>query len=452
MKANERRQMSTFQKIFKTIISIIVIAFQLFFYYMVFFGINKYPIIVAVVEVIAVISVYYIYNSHQNASYKLSWVIFILVVPVFGEMCYLFFGNGRSLPKRKVKELYSKVGTQVITKHEILALKDKDIEVYKNMELLSKLSNMQCHKNTECKFFNDAKLKHQALIDDLKSAEKYIFLEYFIISEGKLLEELKTIITEKSKQGVEVKIIYDDIGSAPSLKKKTVKYFDALPNVDMVAYNPMNANISLAINFRDHRKIAIIDGKVAYVGGDNLADEYIHEKIKYGLWRDNAVRLSGDAVKNFIQMFIHMYYMTTKVLLNQANYEVKTDIVNDSLHCPFGDGPVNPLHPAYNLIESLASNAQKYLYISTPYLIIDKEFINRIASAAISGIDVRILVPKIPDKKMVFKMTRAHYGDLLKVGVKIYEYTAGFNHAKNIIVDDKMAIIGTINIDYRSLL
>ena len=215
-------------------------------------------------------------------------------------------------------------------------------------------------------------------------------------------------------------------------------------------FEPVGVLISPRINYRDHRKIVVIDGKIGYVGGDNLADEYINKLVKYGHWRDNAMRLCGEAVYSLSLIFAETWYLSCNEKIELPEFTKSEIRCSDTFVQPFGDGSTNTNNPSYKLFEGLVSSAQKSLYISTPYFIIDNAFINKIALASMSGVDVRLLVPHIPDKKMVFAVTRGHYGALIKAGVKVYEYTPGFNHAKNFIVDGRYAFIGTVNCDYRS--
>ena len=308
------------------------------------------------------------------------------------------------------------------------------------------------YNNTKVKFFSDAAIKHEDMLEKIKKAEKYIFMEYFIISDGELLDELIPILEEKGKEGVEIKILYDDIGSKATLSRKTIDRFLAIPNLKICVYAPMGMNLNPSVNYRDHRKMTIIDGKFAYCGGDNLADEYIHKKDRFGYWRDNAILLEGSAVFSFLLMFSLMWYASSKEYINIYNYAVdyEVDCPNEFV-IPFADGPDSTTDVAYHTFQYMIQRSNHKLYISTPYFIIDDEMISTIVRAKKSGVDVKILVPGIPDKKMVFMMTRAHYRELLECGCEIYEYSKGFNHAKNIIVDSKYAFVGTVNMDYRSL-
>ncbi len=456
---SERKSTTVIKKLFTIFISLIILVIQLAFYFIVFFGINGlkkeyyqiYNWVYVCFQILGIGIVFSLYNKKINNSYKLTWIIFILLAPFFGTMWYLLFGNGRRIPKRKNKKIDAYLENRVIKNSLLDELKEKDIIAYKHAKVINSSTKFPIFKNTKTFFFNDALNKHKEMLEDIKKANKYIFLEYFIVADGYLLNQLVNILEEKGNNGIEIKIIYDDIGSRSVLSKETIARLKKIPNLKMCSYEPLGININPAINYRDHRKMTIIDGKVAYCGGDNLADEYIHERVRFGFWRDNAIRLEGQAVNSFIVLFASMWYMSSKEMLDVNGYFITHEVIKDSFVMPFGDGPTNMNNPGYELFISMISNAKKSISISTPYFIIDQNFIEALVRACLSGVDVRILVPHIPDKKMVFMLTRAHYGEILKAGGKIYEYSLGFNHAKNVIIDEAYAFIGTINMDYRSL-
>ena len=452
MAKSERNASSLTKKLIRLLIGIIGIILQGVLFYLIFFSLPKYRPIYLTMQALALLTVFGIYRGNGNSSYKLSWTIVILALPFGGVIFYFAYGKGRSLPHRKNKKIQAYLKDKIETNEVKEELKDIDLRYYKMANVLYNNAHLPFYKNTYTTFYPDGEIKFQALLEELKKAEKYIFLEYFIIKEGEMWEAIKSILVEKACEGVIVKILYDDVGSRKSLVIPAVKLLNNIPNIEMCAYNPLGKNLSLSINYRDHRKIAIIDGKSCICGGVNIGDEYIHRKERFGFWRDNALKIEGEAVKNFILLFAENWYISTKQMLDVKEFTPEYE-KNDAKGyvCAFGDGPSIETNPAYNLFQSMFDNAQKYIYISTPYLIIDQEFINTIVMACQSGVDVRILVPHIPDKKTVFMMTKAHYGDILKAGGKIYEYEPGFNHAKNIICDDKFAFIGTVNIDYRSL-
>lgn len=451
MLQNERITTPLWKKLIFFILAVIFLSIQIVIYYFTIVGSFRESRVLYVIGLIlSIIVILYIINSDASASYKLTWVALITFLPYF--FIFLYFSNysAKRLPKRKRKKLEKVIKENY--HNNFKSYPNEDIFTTKVARLIYNESFYPMYNDTKIKFFPDAKLKHEHMLEMLKQAQKYIFMEYFIISDGQLLEELLSVLEELGQKGIEIKILYDDIGSKRALSSHTIERFVKIPNLKLAVYEPLGLNINPAVNYRDHRKICIIDGKYSYCGGDNLADEYVHLKTRFGYWRDNALFLDGEATTSFLAMFLDMWYTSTKEQLDIKKYlgsfakENQTNFV-----IPFSDGPNTNTHVGYDVFQSLINAANKTLYISTPYLIIDDEMLNAISLAAISGVDVRILVPKIPDKKTVFMMTRAHYKKLLHSGVKIYEYTPGFNHAKNIIVDGKYAFCGTINMDYRSL-
>lgn len=450
MLGSEKSNSSIFQKIFVFLFVIVVLSLEFCLYYFAIFSENNFPWSLIIVRVIGVICILYISGRRVNTNYKLSWSIFILVMPVTSTLVFFLFGNKNYIPQRKFKKIMTYISRQIPNDEITEKMKTIDPVGYRYLKLLHTLTSYPALRNTQAVFYADTSEKFEAMLQDMQKAQKFIFLEYFIVSKGYVWERVKKILLEKAKQGVEIKFIYDDIGSKMTVPKKDFRILNREKNITIRAYNPMGFS-SLGMNYRDHRKICVIDGKYAYVGGDNLADEYIHRKIRFGYWRDNAIRIEGDAVYNFTLLFAQNWFMTTSQMMDVSLYKKEHDVQSFSIHMPFGDGPANRVDPAYDLMKSMIANAKNYVYISTPYFIIDEAFIQEIATAVSSGVDVRILVPHIPDKKFVFRMTRAHYRSILEAGGKIYEYTPGFNHAKNMISDDKYALMGTINCDYRSL-
>ncbi len=454
--AKERKTTSILRRIIAVFVIIISLAIQIAISYFLITGIyifkNAFWFDVAniIVTITSFIVVAHIYNRNINTSYKLTWSILILLLPWFGLFMYLFYGNGHYVPKRKSRIIKEYLANRE-QESEKVTKDDVDVEGYNIIKGLEKMSQLICYKNTDVIFYNDALKKHQQMVEDLKNAKKYIFMEFFVLAKGKLLDEIYEILSSKSKEGVRIYIIYDDVGSGPTFPRKEKNRFKQIENLTMHPYAPYGKNLNPGINYRDHRKIVVIDGIYAYCGGDNLADEYIHEKVRFGYWRDNAIRIEGDAVEGFIKMFLEMWYLSSKEMLSFNDFKVsKHNIDNNNIVMPFGDGPTYLSHPSYSLFINLIASAKKSIYISTPYFIIDKEFINALCRALINGVEVIILTPSIPDKKSVFYLTRENYKDIIALGGKVYEYLPGFNHAKNIIIDDKYAFIGTVNIDYRS--
>ena len=291
------------------------------------------------------------------------------------------------------------------------------------------------------------------MLEDLKKANKFIFLEYFIIEEGKFWDSILEVLKEKARLGLDVKVTFDDIGCMSTLPGDYAKQLKKF-GIEAIPFSRMKGQADNEFNNRNHRKIVVIDGVIGYTGGINIADEYINEIERFGHWKDVGIRLEGEAVREFTKLFLIDFGINLKTPLNVPSdlYPI-CSIKEKGYVVPFGDGP-KPLYErrvGKTIIQSILATATKYVYITTPYLIIDNELCVSIENAALRGVDVRIIVPHIPDKKIVFNMTRSFYKRFLDANVKIYEYEPGFIHAKTYIADDKYAIIGTINLDYRSL-
>ena len=302
---------------------------------------------------------------------------------------------------------------------------------------------------TETKFLNPGSLFFEELLTQLKKAEKYIFLEYFIIGFGEMWQKTLDILSEKAKNGVEIRILYDDIGTINLLPIDFPQQMTGL-GIKTAVFNPYKPSLDTFLNYRDHRKFAIIDGKVAFTGGINIADEYINRKERFGFWEDSSVMLDGDAVKKVTVLFLEMWYFTTGEKPDFNKFLVDYQGKNDGFVIPFSDEPLFQELIHENAYMNVIENAKESVYICTPYLILDNNMENSLIRAAKSGIDVKIITPHHPDKKLIFEMTRANYESLVNNGVEIYEFTPGFMHTKMIISDDLTAIVGTCNFDFRS--
>ena len=395
----------------------------------------------------------YIINKDESIEFKLPWIILILLMPIAGSFMYILLSS----------DGYSKIEQGRFKKH-IQKCKEydndeklKDIKnkgAYLQAKYLCSSSEISIYDNSKVTYYKIGEDFNKALVDELKKAEKFIFMEYFIVEKGKMFNPILEILKEKAQNGVEVYFMYDDFGCITTLSESYYKELEsfgihAIPSIKFIA------KFSNIHNNRDHRKITVIDGKVGFTGGINIADEYINEKEKHGHWKDTAIKIEGAAVKNLTKLFLGTWNFQNKEMLEYDKY-LNVDcekFTTDGLVIPYGDGP----NLFYN--ESIGKNvylnmihmAKKYIYITTPYLICDNELLNALRLASKRGVDVRIITPHIPDKKWVFLMTRSNYYNLVKDGVKIYEYESGFIHAKEFVCDDMFATCGTINLDYRSL-
>lgn len=409
--------------------------------------------------IIGFIIVVYIVNRNENPAYKIAWIVPMLLVPVLMSMLYIFFMAQRS------SQIFRKVHQKKIedTKPLLKAPDELVEEIRKNEPELFKFSNYMydyghysIYKNTKVTYFSSGEEKFERLKEELKKAKRFIFLEYFIIQEGKMWGEILDILEQKVKEGVDVRVLYDGFGSQMKLPDRYERVVRK-KGIKCKIFNKFVPFLSTAQNNRDHRKIVAIDGIVAFNGGVNLADEYINEIERFGHWKDTAVMLKGEAVWSFTIMFLQMWELDEKAC---DDYYTLSPIKNapkdmifesDGYVLPYGDSPIDD-EPVGELVYlSMINNAKDYLYITTPYLIMNNELITALEYAAKSGVDVRIITPGIPDKWYVYVIGQSYYKDLLKMGVKIYEYKDGFIHSKNFVSDDTTAVVGTINLDYRSL-
>lgn len=411
-------------------------------------------IAIIITEIISIIT---IVVSSGNPDYKLIWLFFVVMLPLVGLMLYLMF-HKRKLPKKYIKRLKN-----LHDSYDIDDSKNFD-ELSKDSPLISSQAKSLCatsyvnlYKNIKIDYYPLGEEMHKAMLEELKKAEKFIFLEYFIIEDGIFWSSILDILIDKAKQGVEVKLVYDDIGCMGTLPGNYYKTLTKKYNIQTVLFSKLKGQADGEFNNRSHRKILVIDGQVGFTGGINIADEYINKNSRLGHWKDSGIRLEGKAVNELTKLFLIDYCINNKKEKNidSDKYYIAKDIsVNtNNFAIPFGDGP-RPIYQhtvAKMAIMNLLNQAQSYVYITTPYLIVDDELMQALKNTAIRGVDIRIIVPHIPDKKLVFGMTKNSYRQLISSGVKVYEYTPGFIHAKSYIADDKVGIIGTINLDYRSL-
>ena len=407
-------------------------------------------------EVIGVFAVVGLVNQKTNASFKIGWLVIITLVPIAGLIMYFLWGANRSDRINRRNMSYISYGHKFLEPN--VEVYEKFVEEFSNPSVaVSYLQNnhFPLYDNNEFKFYPTGDEAFDAIIEDLGNAEKFIFLEFFIVADGVLWNRIKPILIEKAKKGVEIKFLYDDYGSMFRTSKQLWQELrDA--GIETEEFNPIGKYLDkLYLNYRTHQKIVVIDGKVGYTGGFNLADEYVNEVDRFGVWKDNGVRIEGEGVFGLTAIFLQMWTMTTrKIIEDYSIYKAKPSEreFKEPGYCQIiADGPANnPENPIADTILQLIYGAREYLYITTPYLILDDDIMEALAIASKRGTDVRIITPGIPDKKIVNMITRHSYGFLLKNGVRIYEYTPGFIHAKT-IVSDECSLVGTINMDFRSL-
>lgn len=393
--------------------------------------------------------------SDDNPDYKVPWLLFVLIVPIAGFMLYFMFYS-RTLQKKFIKRLSDLKRHSYKQKDSALfdELRKENPVAAAQAKMLCDIAETHLFTNTKQEYFPLGEDMHCRMLEDLQTAEKFIYMEYFIIEEGKFWNSILDILKQKAAEGVEIKVLYDDIGcmmTLPGNYCKTLRTY----GIEAVPFSRLRGQADSEFNNRSHRKIMVIDGKIGYTGGVNIADEYINEVIKFGHWKDIGIRLEGEAVWEITKLFLVDYGINEKEVLVTSHelYPVQPDITEKGYIIPFGDGP----HPIYkrrvgkSVIQNMLSGATRYAWMTSPYLIIDNDLCTDLENAALRGVDVRIIVPHIPDKQIIFSMTQSFYPRLMDAGVKIYEYEPGFIHAKSYLVDDEYAMIGTINLDYRSL-
>ncbi|MDE6660333.1 MAG: cardiolipin synthase [Anaeroplasmataceae bacterium] len=395
-----------------------------------------------------------IINRKDNPDYKLPWLFFVMLIPIVGFMLYFMFYS-RKLTKKQSKRIKNLI-KQKIEKDDtsILSSVSQNNEIIASQAvLLNKLSDSHIYANTDIQYYSLGEELFAAMVEDLRKAEKFIFMEYFIIEDGLFWNTILEILKEKVKAGVEVRVVYDDIGCMMTLPGSYHKQLKKL-GIKAIPFSRLRGQANNEFNNRSHRKITVIDGKVGFTGGVNIADEYINRIKRFGHWKDVGLRLEGEAVNELTRLFLIDYGLNDKKsndnFIDYYNFE---SYEQEGYCIPFGDGPkpIFEKQVAKTAILNMLNQAKRYAYITTPYLIIDSELLQALENASMRGIDVRIITPHIPDKKLVFLMTRSHYSSLINAGVKIYEYENGFVHAKTYLSDDETAIVGTINMDYRSL-
>lgn len=406
-------------------------------------------------SLLALIVVLLIYGRHMNAAFKMPWIILIMGFPVLGLCVYFLLGHSGAMGK--VRKKFEKIGTfmlQLLDKNEdvIQELEENDFSVANQCRYIADYAKYPVYKNTDVVFYSDAAEGLEAQLDALQSAEKFIFMEYHAIEDTTAFARIKNILIEKASKGVEVRLLYDDVGSVGFISPEFVKRMEA-DGIQCRVFNPMLPIINVFMNNRDHRKITVVDGKIGFTGGYNLADEYFNITHPYGHWKDTGVRLMGDAVKSLTVTFLEMWNAIEHTDTDCKKYlpNIVYQAEEKGYVQPYADSPLDHEIVGENVYMNLLKHAKHKIYFTTPYLIISDEMNRELIMAAKRGVDVRIITPGIPDKKIIFKVTRSYYGRLAREGVRIYEYTPGFMHAKQCVCDDELATVGTINLDYRSL-
>lgn len=416
---------------------------------------NQYSVwISAITGVLSLLVVLKLYSKHTNAAMKMPWIMLIMALPVMGLSLYLLFeilgdpvGTGKHLRsiKKQRQQLLPQDGNTV------QRLNVSNPGAAGQSRYLSGSEYWPVYENTSVTYYAEAVEAFAAIKEALLQAEHFIFMEYFIVQDGSAFRELEAILVQKVHQGVEVRLMYDDIGSVGYVNLSFARRLNA-EGICCCPFNPARPVLNLFMNHRDHRKILVVDGKVGFTGGFNLADEYFGRTKPYGHWKDTGIRLEGEAVRSLTAAFLELWSVTARGKNDWNRYLEISHAIPEAAGFvqPYADDPLGGERIAENVCLNLISQANRYLYILTPYLIITDELIRALGLAAKRGVDVRIITPGIPDKKTVYALTRSYYAGLARQGVRIFEYSPGFCHAKQWLCDGEIAAIGTSNLDYRS--
>ena len=437
----------------------VAILLQLIFWVILFLKLNQYAqFLDYATRIFSLILVLAIYSENKTSTVKMPWIILILVAPVLGVVLYLLIGldfstwNMRKRYRMIDDVLLPKLpeNTDVLEK-----LRQKNAKACGIASYLHQYSKYPVYQNTDVTYYDDAAKGLEAQLTELAKAEHFIFMEYHAIENEESWKRIQTVLEDRVKAGVEVRVFYDDMGSIGFVNKDFAHSLEA-KGIACRVFNPFVPGLNMFLNNRDHRKITVVDGKVGFTGGYNLANEYFNVTHPYGDWKDTGIRLEGDAVRSLTVTFLEMWNAIRANDADDADLdrylpEITYQAKRQGFIQPYADSPMDNEQVGENVYISMANKAERYCWFMTPYLIITDEMAQALSLAAKRGVDVRIITPGIPDKKLIYSITRSFYSGLVKNGVRIYEWTPGFCHAKMSVADDCMATCGTINLDYRSL-
>ena len=448
------------QGIFRMIFSrsgliLVLLAVQVLFLFSIFHWFEEFlPHIYGGVVIFTVFMVLYLLNSSMDPTAKITWLVVVMLLPVFGALLFLY--TQKNIGHRALRDHYALLNKEtekslVQNPETEKALRESAPGAAALAKYVGRSGCYPVYDHTAVTYFPLGEDKFKEMLIQLEKAEKFIFLEYFIVNEGEMWGKILEILARKVKEGVDVRMLYDGTCELSTLPHDYPKRLQKL-GIKCKMFAPIKPFVSTHYNYRDHRKILVIDGKVAFNGGINLADEYINTYEKYGHWKDTAVMVEGEAAHSFTRMFLHMWFLDEKEKDFDSFLNVPVTLKTaKGFVMPYGDCPLDKDKVGEQVYIDMLNRAQDYIYIMTPYLILDGELENALKYAAERGVDVRIILPGIPDKYIPFALALTHYKTLLESGVKIYEYTPGFVHAKVFVCDDREAVVGTINLDYRSL-
>lgn len=441
----ENSNLGTFKIVFSIFLILLQIAALVLSY---LFLLNLFSSLIVVAYALSIITAIYVVSADKNSQSKPVWILFLMVLPVFGFIIY-FLSDDRfsfAASRKRYGRIFEETEKFKQNEHKptIMGTSSKQ-----NMEYLKNAGGFEAYSATDIKYYSSGSAFFDSLLQEIDKAEKFVFMEYFIISDGVLLWRVLDILERKAKMGVDIRFIYDDMGSHGTLSKKNKQKMKKM-GIKICSFNPLISKFSMALNYRDHRKIVVVDGKVAFTGGANLADEYTNEKRMHGYWKDCGVMLEGAAVDSFTLAFLRQWEYVTRERLEYEQYFGNAVPSKNKFNCvPFVDGLEYKQPIGKGIFESIIAAAEKKIYIMTPYFIPDDAMMSLLKQKAMSGVDVRIVLPGVPDKKVVYTVTRANAEKLLAFGVKLYIMDDCFVHSK-VLLTEASAVVGSINFDLRS--
>lgn len=439
----------------RTIIIMLAVLIQIFLLVITVWKLKNYSYVMyGAFSFISVLVTIHLFNDRGTPDLKLVWLLPIAIFPVFGGIFYVFVETqpGTRLLQKRLKEIDGeRFKLKKQDKDVKASLKEDSNHVTQFAEYMYNYNNSPVYGNSQVQYYELGDTLIPAMLEEIEKAEKFIFLEFFIVEEGKVWDSVLEVLKKKAKSGVEVRFMYDGMCSLALLPT----YYPQIMadyGIKCKVFSQIHPFFSSHYNNRDHRKILVVDGRVAFTGGNNLADEYINEKMRFGHWKDIGVKVEGDAVNRFTQMFLEMWNVTEKSTENFEIYETPREYYKeaDGYLIPYSVSPFVIEHIGKRIYLDILNTAARYVHIITPYLIIDYETITAITYAAKRGIDVKIVMPHIPDKHYAFMTAKTYYNELIEAGVEVYEYLPGFTHAKLFLSDDSKAVVGTVNMDFRS--
>ena len=438
---------------------VLLTVLQIWWMILVLMRVNAYSTWISTgTRILALVVVLTIYGRHINSAFKMPWIMLILVFPIIGLCLYALMGRPNTTKRMATRfdsidrKLFPFLLQKDSTFHQ---LEEKDLATANQARYIWKYAHYPVYDNTDVEYYADAEDGLKAQIEELHKAQKFIFMEYHAIEDAESFAGILQVLAEKAAEGVEVRLFYDDVGSIGFIDPGFIARMKKL-GIRCRVFNPVMPFLNIFMNNRDHRKITVIDGRVGFTGGYNLANEYFHVTQPYGYWKDTGIRMEGDAVRSLTVTFLEMWKAVRDSDIDDVSFdqylpEIQYMAQSKGFVQPYADSPLDTEHVGENVYMDILKNAKKYCYFITPYLVITDEMGRELSQAARRGVDVRLITPGIPDKKVIYQVTRSYYNTLARNGVRIYEYTPGFCHAKMCVSDDAVATVGTINLDFRSL-